>query len=129
MHMELPDEAVTFNYQGALTPAGEEWTAAAELRARHFLPPARLKELTPRLLQCRSQVAAEREARNVPPELQPLDAGFIDLPQQQLDNHRRKGEASDLGRAQTLAARLREDADRIIFLGAGGPSLVARALF
>src|SRR5688572_24388574 len=55
--MELPDEAITYNYQGLLAPCNEEWTAAAELRAGNFVSPARLKELHPRLLQCRSQVA------------------------------------------------------------------------
>lgn len=127
--MELPDEAVTYNFQSLLAPLGEEWNAVAEMRARHFLSPARLKELTPRLMQCRSQVAAEREMRNVPPEMQPLDAAFLDLPQQTLDNYRRKGESSDLGRVLTLANRLREEVDRVVFLAAGGSSLAARALF
>src|SRR5947209_7059863 len=97
--MQLPDEAVTYQYQSLLVPALEEWTPAAELRAQHFLPPALLRDLTQRLTQVRSQVAAERELRQVPPELMPLDAGFIDLPQKYLDDHRRKGEASVLGRA------------------------------
>jgi glucose-6-phosphate isomerase len=127
--MQLPDEAITYNYQALLAPAGEEWTAAAELRAQHFLSPARLKDLAPRLVQCRSQVAADREARNVPPEMLPMEAGFIDLPQNTLDNHRRKGENSDLGRVLGLANRLREQADRIVLLGAGGCYLGARALF
>ncbi|HZV05100.1 MAG TPA: glucose-6-phosphate isomerase [Gemmataceae bacterium] len=127
--MELPDEAVAYNYQSLLTPVGEEWSAAAELRARHFLAPSRLKDLLPRLMQCRSQVAAEREMRNVPPEMQPLDAGFIDLPQATLDNYRRKGESSDLGRVLNLATRLREQVDRVVFLGAGGSTLGPRALF
>jgi glucose-6-phosphate isomerase len=127
--MELPDEAIAYNYQSLLTPVGEEWNAVAELRARHFLAPGRLKELTPRLMQCRSQVAAEREMRNVPPEMQPLDAAFIDLPQATLDNHRRKGDASDLGRVLTLATRLREQVDRVIFLGVGASVLAPRALF
>jgi glucose-6-phosphate isomerase len=127
--MELPDEAIAYNYQGLLVPAGEEWTAAAELRARHFLPAARLKELAPRLLQCRSQVAADREVRSVPPEMQPLQAGFIDLPQNTLDQYRRKAEASDLGKVLTLANRLKENADRVVFLGIGGSFLGARALF
>src|SRR4051812_36400470 len=65
--MELPDEAVTYQYQGLLMPANEEWTAAAELRARYFLSPTRLKDFLPRLMQAKSQVAAEREARTVPP--------------------------------------------------------------
>jgi glucose-6-phosphate isomerase len=129
MAMELPDEAITYNYQGLLVPAGEEWTAAAETRARHFVPPARLKDLAPRLVQCRSQVAADREARNVPPELLPLDAAFIDLPQNTLDQYRRKGDASDLGRLLAQATRLRDETDRLVVLGAGGPYLGARALF
>jgi glucose-6-phosphate isomerase len=129
MAMELPDEAVAYNYQALLTPVGEEWNAAAELRAHHFLAPARLKDLVPRLMQCRSQVAAEREVRNVPPEMQPLEAGFLDLPQATLDNYRRKGEASDLGRVLHLATRLREQVDRVVFLGVPSSMLGPRALF
>ena len=129
MAVELPDEAVTYSYQGALAPAGEEWTAAAELRTRHFIQPARLKEIGQRLNQCRSQIAAEREMRNVPPELLPLDAGFIDLPQIILDQYRRKQDASELGRVLTLANRLREAADWLVVLGTGGPTLGPLALF
>jgi glucose-6-phosphate isomerase len=65
----------------------------------------------------------------VPAELKPVDAEFIDLPQKTLDNHRRKGEASELGRILTTAARLREDADRVVLLGIGGSYFGARALF
>src|SRR5262249_61516373 len=112
--MELPDESVTYHYQGLLVPTGEEWTNAAELRTRFFLPPASLKDLLPRLMQAKSQVAAEREARTVPPEALPVDPGFIDLPQNLLDQHRRKGEASELGRGIKHAAYLREKAGRIV---------------
>jgi glucose-6-phosphate isomerase len=129
MAMELPDEAITYSYQNLLVPAGEEWTAAAEARAANFLQPARLKELAPRLIQCRSQVATEREARQAPEGAGPLEAGFIDLPQNLLDGHRRKGDASDLGKVIELANRLKEDADRVVFLGVGGSYLGARALF
>ncbi len=129
MAMELPDEAVLYNYQGLLTPFGEEWTPAAELRARCFLAPARLKDVAPRLMLVRGQVAAEREMRNPPPEMTPLDSGFIDLPQALLDGYRRKGDASDLGRVLSLAAGLREEADRVVLLGVGGSQLAGRALF
>jgi glucose-6-phosphate isomerase len=125
--MQLPDEAITYNYQSLLVTPAEEWSLGAEVRARHFLPPGRLKDLTPRLLQVRSQVAAERELRQPPPELLPLDAGFIDLPQQTLDQHRRHGDASTLGRVLAQAARLREQADRVVVLGVGVAG--ARALF
>jgi glucose-6-phosphate isomerase len=127
--MQLPDEAVGYEYRGLLAPPNEEWSPAAELRARHFLPAARLKEIQPRLMQVRGQVAAEREMQQVPPELQPLEAGFIDLPQKTLDAYRRRAEASDLGLVLKYAARLREQTDRVVVLGVGGSSLGARALF
>ncbi len=129
MAMELPDEAIHYNYQGLLAPSAEDWTPAAELRARHFLSPNRLKDFAPRLMQVRSQVAAEREMRSVPPEMLPLEPGFIDLPQTLLDQYRRRGDASDLGKALALANRLRERADRVVLLGVGGAQLGARALF
>jgi glucose-6-phosphate isomerase len=129
MAMELPDEAISYNYQGLLVPAIEEWSAAAELRTRHFLAPGKLKDLMPRLLQVRSLVAAEREMRDPPPEMQPVEAGFIDLPQAQLDQYRRKGAVSELGRTLTLAGHLKDEADRVVILGAGGSILAPRALF
>ena len=129
MTMQLPDEAISYQYQSLLIPAAEEWTAAAELRARHFLPPSLLKDMTPRLLQMRSLVAAERELKQVPPEMEPLDAGFIDLPQKTLDQHRRQGDTSLLGRVITQATKLRNETDRVVILGIGGSSLGAHTLF
>jgi glucose-6-phosphate isomerase len=126
--MQLPDESIAYHYQSLLIPPNEEWTPAAELRARHYLDPARLRALLPQLLQVRSQVAAERDLRHVPAELQPLEAGFIDWPQATLDNHRRKGEASELGRILVQAARLRSQADRVVILGSGGSTQGARAV-
>src|SRR5262245_31795885 len=127
--MQLPDEAIRYDYQSLLQPAADDWTPAAELRARHFLPPGRLKDLVPRLLQVRSQVAVERELRQVPPETQPHGAGFIDLPQTTLDQYRRQAESSLLSRVLASAARLRDRVDRVVILGAGGSSLGARMLF
>jgi glucose-6-phosphate isomerase len=127
--MQLPDEAITYDYQGLLATPPEEWTALAELRTRHFLPPGRLKDLVPRLMQVRSQVASERDLPKPPPELQPLNNGFIDLPQKTLDQHRKQGDASVLGRVLSLATMLRAEADRVVLLGIGGSYMGARALF
>ena len=127
--MQLPDEAITYQFQGLLQPAVEDWTPAAELRSQHFLHPATIRELMPRLMQVRSQVAAERELRQVPPEMAPLEAGFIDLPQKTLDQHRRQGDSSYLGRTLIQAGKLREQTDHVIILGIGGSYLGARALF
>ncbi|MFL5241756.1 MAG: glucose-6-phosphate isomerase, partial [Gemmataceae bacterium] len=96
--MQLPDESISYEYQAALIPASEEWTPTAELRWRHFLNPARVRDLGGRLIQIRSQVAAERDLQQVPPEMQPLDAAFMDFPQKLLDQQRRKNEESILGR-------------------------------
>jgi glucose-6-phosphate isomerase len=127
--MQLPDEAITYEYESLLAPAAEEWTAAAELRAQHLVNQAELRELLPRLMQVRSQVAAERELKEAPAELQPLDAGFIDLPQKYLDQYRRHGDDSVLGRILIQAGRLRDDVDRVVVLGIGGSYLGGRALF
>jgi glucose-6-phosphate isomerase len=127
--MQLPDESITYHYQSLLIPASEEWTPSAELRAQNYLSPAKLKALVPHMLEVRSQVAAEREKKEVPPDMQPLDAGFIDLPQSTLDAHRKKGEASDLGRLLEVASRLKSMVDRVVILGIGGSYLGARALF
>ncbi len=129
MQMQLPDESITYDYAGALCPPGEDWVPAAEMRARHFVPQARLKELAQRLLQVRGFIASERELQQVPPDLQPLEAGFIDQPQKLLDQHRRKGESSVLGQVLRTAGRLRAEAGRVVVLGTGGCHFAARVLF
>src|SRR5262249_4928307 len=127
--MELPDEAITYDPRGLMVPAVEEWNPAAELRARHFVHPARFKDLVGRLMQVRSQVAADRELKNPPPETLPLEAGFINLPQDLLDGYRRKQDQSELGKVIALANRFKEESDRVVILGAGGSFLGAKALF
>jgi glucose-6-phosphate isomerase len=131
--MQLPDEAIDYQYQGLLlpplVPPNDAWTPLAELQSRNLLSPARMRELLQRVNQVRSQIAAERELQNPPAEQRPLDAGFIDLPQKLLDAHRRKADTSDLGRILATAARLREAVDRVVVLGIGGSYLGARALF
>ncbi len=127
--MQLPDESISYQYQTLLVPPIEEWTPAAEMRAQHYLHPDELRDLMPKLLQVRSQVAAERELKQVPPEMQPLDSGFIDLPQNLLDQFRRQGDASTLGRVLNEASRLRDLVDRVVVLGIGGSYMGARCLF
>lgn len=127
--MQLPDEAISYDPKGLLCPVGEDWTAAAEMRSAHFVQPARFKELHQRLMQVRGQVATDRETKNPPPEMSPLEAGFINLPQELLDNFRRKQDASEVGRVIELANRLREESDRVVFLGVGGSHLAAKAFF
>jgi glucose-6-phosphate isomerase len=125
--MQLPDENLEYHFYGFALPS-EAWTPLAEMQARFLLSPARVRGLLPAVQQVRGQITAERELQTPPPELRPLEAGFIDLPQKTLEQHRRKAEESDLGRVLALAQRLRERVDRVAVLGAGGSSLGARAL-
>ncbi|MCI0742570.1 MAG: glucose-6-phosphate isomerase [Gemmataceae bacterium] len=127
--MQLPDEAIIYHLPGLLVPAVEEWTPAAEMRAKHFLQPHKIKDLAARLMQVRSHIATERDVKNPSPEMAPIDAGFIDYPQRTLDQYRRQPEAGVLGRVMALASRLREQVDRVVILGIGGSYLGARTLF
>lgn len=127
--MQLPDEAISYRYQNAFAPPVEDWTAAGELRWRQFLHQSQLRDITDRLIKVRGQIAADRELKNPVPEQTPLDAGFIDLPQQTLDSHRKNGEASVLGAVLAKAQFLRDQSDRVVILGIGGSYLGAKALF
>ena len=128
--MQLPDEAIAYNYQNLLVPTVEKtWSLPAELRQQHFLSQTQLRDLIPRVLQVRSQVATERDIKQVPPELDPLDAGFIDLPQKLLETQRKQNDTSVLGRVIDLATRMREQVDRFVILGIGGSYMGARTLF
>jgi glucose-6-phosphate isomerase len=127
--MQLPDESIEYDYRGLTAPTAEAWAPLVELQSQHLLSPARLRGLVQAATHLRGQVAAEREVQNPPPDQQPLHPGFIDLPQKLLDQHRRKGEASELGKVLSISARLREEVDRVVVLGIGGSYLGARALF
>jgi glucose-6-phosphate isomerase len=127
--MQLPDEAIEFNYAGVLLPHIDAFTPLAELQARNYLRPERLEAIKQQLMQVRQQVASERTMTNPPQKLLPLDSGFIDLPGKLLETYRRKGDKSELGRILTAANRLKEEVDRVVVLGIGGSYLGARALF
>ncbi len=129
--MQLPDEAITFNYQSLLSQvrSDEEWKPLVELQSQHYLNPNRLKAIVPQMMQVKGQVATERELAEPPPHLKPLDSGFIDLPDKLLIDLRKNREKSELGRIQAVASRLRDQCDRILVLGIGGSYMGARALF
>src|SRR5262249_17908972 len=127
--MQLPDESIEYGFPRLLAPPPDPWTPLAELQIQHFLPPERLEPARQALEKVRSQVAAERSLANPPARLQPFQPGFIDLSQQMLDQFRRKGEASELGKVNRLAVRLRENCDRVVLLGIGGSYIGAKALF
>ncbi|NUQ64152.1 MAG: glucose-6-phosphate isomerase, partial [Pirellulales bacterium] len=89
--------------------------------------------LAPRLEAARTEVLEDlelwRQGGPVPEEKQPLDAGFTDLPERLLAEHRQRGAESELGRILAVAKRLREMVDRAVVLGIGGSYMGARAMF
>lgn len=127
--MQLPDESIEFTFQRLIAPPPSEWSPLAELQSQHLLSPDRIEAMRTVMNSVRGQVAAERELANPPAKLKPLLPGFIDLPQKLLDQYRRKGDDSTLGRISRLAARMRENCDRVVVLGVGGSSLGTKALF
>lgn len=127
--MQLPDENIEYNFQRLLVPPHDSWTPLAELQGQHFLPPDELERIKKRATEVRGQVASERELQNPPMSMRPLQPGFIDLPQKQLDTYKRKQDASELGKVLRLAQRLRDTVDRVVVLGVGGSYLAPRAIF
>ena len=98
----------------------------------HGLEPDALAQLAPQLLAARDQVLADAqlwaEGGSVAADMQPLDAGFHQLPERLLVEYRQEGTASELARLQATADRLASDVDRVIVLGIGGSYMGARAL-
>lgn len=127
--MQLPDENIEYDYRRLLAPIPDAWTPLAELQAKHFLAPDKLDPMRTKLNAIRGQIASERELQNPPAKLQPLQVGYIDLPQKLLDQFRRRGEQSELGKLNRIATRIRENVDRFIILGIGGNHLAGRVLF
>lgn len=98
-----------------------------------LLPAGSVEELQTRLEAAREEVVADialfESGGNVPAEKQPLDAGFIRLPEQLLAESVASPETSQIGRINGTAVRLREELDRVVVLGIGGSYMGARALF
>ncbi|MEX2559479.1 MAG: glucose-6-phosphate isomerase [Pirellulales bacterium] len=96
------------------------------------LAPADLAALAGRLEKARSQVLEEARlwaSGTVPAELEPLDAGFIDLPDRLLADYARDRAGSELARILAAARRLAGLVDRVVLLGIGGSYMGACALF
>lgn len=98
-----------------------------------LLPPDAIKKLSSALSEARAEMLHDIELLNsggeVPPEKEPLDAGFIDLPKQLLEEYADQGEASLVGRIEATAKMMRNELESVVLLGIGGSYMGARALF
>jgi len=95
-------------------------------------PPFSLDELAPALQRARKEVLDDVElftsGGEVPKEKQPLDAGFVRLPELLLEEYRQQPEESQIGRIQQTADRLAAAAQRVVVVGIGGSYMGAKAL-
>lgn len=77
--------------------------------AEHGLAADDLAKLAPQLDAARDEVLADAElwkmGGDVPTEKQPLDAGFMELPQRLLAEYRARRNESELGRILSTAGR------------------------
>lgn len=82
----------------------------------------------PRLLACRDEVLADVETKvqgkPVPPEKDPLDSRFVDLPERLLGPEKKL-----VDQWIATADRLASSVDRVVVLGIGGSYMGARAMF
>ncbi|MCA9061493.1 MAG: glucose-6-phosphate isomerase, partial [Planctomycetaceae bacterium] len=98
-----------------------------------LLASGRLEALRERLVAARQETLDDIElwqsGAQVPPEKDPLDAGFIQWPEELLQDLNSNGSSSLVARIETCAARIRESADSVVILGIGGSYMGMRALF
>ena len=92
-----------------------------------------LNWLAPRLEAARIEVlddlALWQSGSEVPRVKEPLDAGFIDLPERMLGAYAENGAASELGQIIATGEHLASHTDRLVVLGIGGSYMGARAIF
>jgi glucose-6-phosphate isomerase len=93
---------------------------------------AELDQLEPRLTAARDEVLADArlwtKGGPVPPEKDPLDAGFHELPDRFLAERREQGAASKIAKIIAAADRLAGAVDSVVVLGIGGSYMGARAM-
>jgi glucose-6-phosphate isomerase len=96
------------------------------------LSPKDLAWISPRLEAARQEVIEDLELwhsrRPAPPEKEPLDAAFCDMPERLVEEYESKGDSSQLGRILSTARRISQTVDRVAVLGIGGSYMGARAL-
>lgn len=116
---------------GKVKPIQYKWNGA--LIPKHGINNADIEGLYPSLKKIRDEVFSSElplynSKGSVPEDWQPLDAGFIELPQRLLSDYQSRRDASELGQILSVAKRLRDQVDRVVVLGIGGSYMGARAI-
>ncbi len=114
-------DLITFDARGALL---DDTSGVSEIQLNQSL-----SELTEIRDEMFSRDLVDFHQKNeIPAERQPLDAGFIDLPDRILSDYDADRKSSELGQILFTAKRIRESVDRVVVIGIGGSYMGARAL-
>lgn len=101
--------------------------------ALKLLPAGRIGELKDKLLSAAEETLKDvdlwQSGGPIPAAKQPLDAGFIQWPEELLADLQINRDKSLVARLEACGARLREAADSIVVLGIGGSYMGMRAMF
>ncbi|MGI9516740.1 MAG: glucose-6-phosphate isomerase [Pirellulaceae bacterium] len=115
--MSLP--LITFDFDGSLLDDG---ITAVDLEGIH----PHLEQIRDALYE--RDLAEFHAGAEVSQKRQPLDAGFMDMPDRLLAEYDNDRQGSELGRILATAKRIRESVDRVVVMGIGGSFMGARAL-
>ncbi len=100
--------------------------------ASKLLDHRQFKRIESSILAARKKVLEEVElatsSSSIATSKQPLDAGFIDLPRQLLDEDANDSSHSLMAHIEGAAADLHQNVDQLVLLGIGGSYMGARAL-
>ena len=100
--------------------------------ALKLLPSGRMGELKLRIdaarLETLNDVELWQSGGLIPDAKQPLDAGFIQWPEELLEDLSANGASSLVARIESCAARIRETVDSVVVLGIGGSYMGMRAM-
>ena len=99
----------------------------------HGITQSQIDALQDELNKCRDEVLVEdarlyAQSSDIPAEKQPLDHGFLEMPERILDAYQSDRANSELGRMLKTATRLGDLVDKVVVLGIGGSYMGARAL-
>lgn len=122
----MPEKQSKLKYDPTAALVGPDTTSAIVRESGVLIDDYRW--LAPRLAAARDEVMADvdlkKSGQAVPPEKEPLDSRFIDLPQHWLTTGR-----PALDELTAAADRLADEVDNVVVLGIGGSYMGARALF
>jgi len=114
-----------------IKPISYSWDGC--LLSENGITNEQIQELYPRLQEIRKEIFESElplfhQGGEIPTAMNPLDAGFIDLPERLLEEYDTNRDSSQLNRILDVAKRLRDSVDRVVVLGIGGSYMGARAI-